>query len=307
MRRRLAQMQPNRTPERRRQQVPMKDKLQPLRSKIDELDSKLVRLLNERTKLVLEIGKIKHTSGGEVYAPDREDAVLRRIVGKGEGPLPADSLRAIYREVMSASLALEKALLIAYLGPEASYSHLAVIKKFGSSLKYEPLPSINNVFMEVSKDRADYGGVPIENSTEGAVTHTYDMFLDSELKICAQIVLPIRHNLMAAVARDQIKKIYSIPQVLSQCRQWLHLNMPHAELIETSSSTRAAQIAKTEPNAGALASSLAADMYGLTILEANVQDSSENVTRFLVIGGRYAGRTGSDKTSIMFSVQDHVD
>jgi chorismate mutase / prephenate dehydratase len=284
----------------------MKDKLQPLRSRIDELDSKLVRLLNERTKLVLEIGKIKHTSGGEIYAPDREDAVLRRIVEKGDGPLPANSLRAIYREVMSASLALEKALVIAYLGPEASYSHLAVIKKFGSSLKYEPLPSITDVFVEVSKGRADYGVVPIENSTEGAVTHTYDMFLESELKICAQIVLPIRHNLMAAVTRDQIKKIYSIPQVLAQCRQWLQLNMSRVELIETSSSTRAAQIAKTEPNAGTLASSLAAEMYGLTILEANVQDSSENVTRFLVIGRKYPGRTGSDKTSIMFSVQDHV-
>ncbi len=167
---------------------------------------------------MLDIGKIKHTSGGEIYAPDREDAVLRRIVEKGDGPLPADSLRAIYREVMSASLALEKPLVISYLGPEASYSHLAVIKKFGSSLKYEPLPSITDVFVEVSKGRADYGVVPIENSTEGAVTHTYDMFLDSELKICAQIVLPIRHNLMAAIPRDQIKKVYSIPQVLAQCR-----------------------------------------------------------------------------------------
>jgi chorismate mutase/prephenate dehydratase len=284
----------------------MKDKLQQLRSKIDEIDAKLVRLLNARTKFVLEIGKIKHASSGEIYAPDREEAVLRKIVEQGTGPLPAESLRAIYREVMSASLALEKPLVIAYLGPEASYSHLAVIKKFGSSLKYEPLPGITDVFVEVAKGRADYGVVPIENSTEGAVTHTYDMFLDSELKICAEIVLPIRHNLMAAVPHDQIKKLYSIPQVLAQCRQWLQINMPHVELIETSSSTRAAQIAKTEPNAGALASSLAAEMYGLTILEANIQDSSENVTRFLVIGRKYPGRTGNDKTSVMFSVQDRV-
>src|SRR5258707_5319262 len=232
MRQGLAQKRSNQPPKRRRQH-PMKDKLQPLRSKIDELDSKLVRLLNARTKLVLDIGKLKHASGGEIYAADREDAVLRRIVEKGSGPLPADSLRAIYREVMSASLALEKPLVIAYLGPEAPYSHIAVIKKFGSSLKYEPLPSITDVFVEVSKGRADYCVVPIENSTERAVTHTYDMFLDSELKICAQIVLPIRHNLMAAVARDQIKKIYSIPQVVAQCRHWLQLNMSHVELIET--------------------------------------------------------------------------
>lgn len=284
----------------------MKDKLQQLRNKIDEIDTKLVRLLNERTKLVLDIGKVKHTSGGEIYAPDREEAVLRRIVEKGNGPLPADSLRAIYREVMSASLALEKPLVIAYLGPEATYSHMAVIRKFGSSLRYEPLLSITDVFMEVSKGRADYGVVPIENSTEGAVTHTYDMFVDSELKVCAQIVLQIRHNLMAACPRDQIKKVYSVPQVLAQCRQWLQTNLAGVELIETSSSTRAAQIAKTEPNAGAVASALAAELYGLTILEENIQDSSENVTRFLVIGRKYPGRTGNDKTSLMYSVQDRV-
>jgi len=183
---------------------------------------------------------------------------------------------------------------------------MAVIKKFGSSLKYEPLPSITDVFTEVSKGRADYGVVPIENSTEGAVTHTYDMFVDSELKVCAQIVLQIRHNLMAACSRDQIKKLYSIPQVLAQCRQWLQTNMAGVELIETSSSTRAAQIAKTEPGAGALASTLAAEMYGLTILEENIQDSSENVTRFLVIGRKYPGRTGNDKTSLMYAVQDRV-
>jgi len=284
----------------------MKDKLQQLRNKIDEIDSKLVHALNERTKLVLEIGKIKHESGEEIYAPDREDAVLRRIVEKGNGPLPADSLRAIYREVMSASLALEKPLVIAFLGPEATYSHMAVIKKFGSALKYEPLASITDVFVEVSKGRADYGVVPIENSTEGAVTHTYDMFVDSELKICAQIVLPIRHNLMAACPRDDIRKLYSIPQVSAQCRLWLQTNMPHVELIETSSSTRAAQIAKDEPNAGALASALAAEIYGLTILEPNIQDSSENVTRFLVIGRKYPSRTGNDRTSMMFCVQDRV-
>jgi chorismate mutase/prephenate dehydratase len=262
--------------------------------------------LNDRTKLVLDIGQLKRDAGEEIYSPDREDAVLRRIVEKGDGPLPAESLHAIYREVMSASLALEKPLVIAFLGPEATYSHMAVIKKFGSSLKYEPLPSISDVFTEVSKGRADYGVVPIENSTEGAVTHTYDMFVDSELKICAQIVLPIRHNLMAACPRDQIKKLYSIPQVFAQCRLWLQVNMPHIELIETSSSTRAAEIARQEPHAGALASALAAEKYGLTIHDENIQDSSENVTRFLVIGRKYPARTGNDKTSIMFSAQDRV-
>ncbi|HUI08474.1 MAG TPA: prephenate dehydratase, partial [Verrucomicrobiae bacterium] len=249
---------------------------------------------------------IKEVSGEEIYAPEREEAVLRRVVEKNEGPLTEESLRAIYREVMSSALALEKPLVIAYLGPQATYSHMAAVKKFGASLRYEPLPNITDVFTDVAKGRADYGVVPIENSTEGAVTHTYDVFVDSELKVCAQIVLPIRHNLMAVCPRDQIKKIYSIAQVFAQCRQWLQLNLPHAELIEVSSSTRAAEIAKTEPNAGALASSLAAELYGLRIHDANIQDSSENVTRFLVIGRKYPPRTGNDKTSIMYAVQDRV-
>lgn len=284
----------------------MKDKLQKLREKIDGIDSKLVKLLNERTRHVLEIGRIKHESGGEIYAPDREEAVLRRVMEKNSGPITNESLRAIYREVMSSALALEKPLVIAYLGPAATYSHMAAVKKFGASLKYEPLPSITDVFVEVAKGRADYGVVPIENSTEGAVTHTYDMFSDSELKVCAQILLPIRHNLMSAGKREEIRKVYSISQVFAQCRQWMQLNLPGVEVIEVSSSTRAAEIAKDDSEAGAIASALAAEMYGLTIHDANIQDSSENVTRFLVIGRRYPARTGNDKTSIMFSAQDKV-
>jgi chorismate mutase/prephenate dehydratase len=284
----------------------MNNKLDKLRGKIDAIDAKLVRLLNQRTQHVLKIGEIKRTGGQEIYAPDREEAVLSRIVAKNTGPITNESLRAIYREIMSGSLSLEKALVIAYLGPPATYSHVAAIRKFGSSLQYEPMPSISDVFVEVAKGRADYGVVPIENSTEGAVTHTYDMFVDSELKVCAQILLPIRHNLMAAIPRDRIRKLYSISQVFAQCRQWLQINMPRVEQVEVSSSTRAAEIARTEPESGALASSLAAEMYGLNILESNVQDSSENVTRFLVISHSYPRPTGKDKSSIMFSVQDRV-
>jgi chorismate mutase / prephenate dehydratase len=284
----------------------MKDKLQQFRSKIDEIDAKLVRLLNDRTKLVLEIGKIKQATGGEIYAPDREEAVYRRVVEKNSGPLTNESLRAIYREVMSSALFLEKPLIIAYLGPEATYSHMASVRKFGASVRYEPMPSIADVFTDVAKGRADYGVVPIENSTEGAVTHTYDVLVDSELKICAQILLPIRHNLMSAGPREQIRKLYSIAQVFAQCRQWLQVNMPHVELVEVSSSTRAAEIARDEANAGALASALAAEKYSLMIHDENIQDSSENVTRFLVIGRKYPARTGNDKTSIMFAAQDRV-
>ncbi|NQU10034.1 prephenate dehydratase [bacterium] len=284
----------------------MKQNLQQLRRRIDGIDARLVRLLNDRTRLALGIGRIKHAAGGEIYAPAREEAVLARVEATNRGPLPMEALRAIYREIMSASLALEKPLVIAYLGPEATYSHLAALKKFGASLRYAPLPSIPDVFAEVTKGRIDYGVVPIENSTEGAVTHTYDMFVDSDLKICAQILLPIRHNLMAAGKRADIRKVYSIGQVFAQCRQWLQLNMPGVELVEVSSSTRAAEIARGARRAAALASALAAEKYGLKILEANIQDSSANVTRFLVIGRRSPPRTGRDKTSLMFAVQDRV-
>jgi len=284
----------------------MKDKLLLLRKKIDAIDAKLVRLLNERTRHVLEIGKIKQLAGEEIYAPEREEAVLQRVLEKNKGPLLQESLRAIYREIMSSALALEKPLVIAYLGPEATYSHMASVKKFGASLRYEPQPNIADVFTAVAKGRADYGVVPIENSTEGAVTHTYDMFIHSDLKICAQVMLRIRHNLMSAGQRNQIRTLYSIPQVFAQCRQWLQTNMPRVELIEVSSSSRAAQIAKEDPSAGALASELAAEIYGLTIHDRHIQDSSENVTRFLVIGRKSPPRTGNDKTSIMFSVQDRV-
>ena len=284
----------------------MKTDLNKFRLQIDAIDAKLVKLLNDRTKSVLEIGKIKHATGSEIYAPDREEAVFRRVVGQNSGPLTNESLRAIYREIMSSALALEKPLIIAFLGPEATYSHMASVRKFGASVRYEPMPSIADVFADVAKGRADYGVVPIENSTEGAVTHTYDVLVDSELKICAQILLPIRHSLMAACRRDEIKKLYSISQVFAQCRQWLQVNMPRVELVEVSSSTRAAEIAKQEPHTGALASALAAEKYGLTIHDENIQDSSENVTRFLVIGRKYPARTGSDKTSIMFASQDRV-
>lgn len=284
----------------------MKDKLEQLRSKIDEIDTKLVALLNERTKHVLEIGKLKHAHGGEIYAPDREDAVLKRVAAKNKGPLTEDQVRAIYREVMSSALALEKPLTVAYFGPAGTFTHMAALQKFGASLRYEAMPRVSDVFNEVTRARADYGVVPIENSTEGAVTHTYDMFVDSDLKICAQIVSPIRHNLLANGPREQIKKLYSHPQVFAQARQWITVNMPHAELIEVSSTARAAEIARTEAHAGALATSLAAEMYGLTILDEDIQDLSANATRFLVIGRKYPGPTGNDKTSLMFAVQDKV-
>jgi len=280
--------------------------LDEIRSRIDAIDTELVRLLNDRADLVHEIGVIKKDAGLPIYAPEREEALLQGLIQKNSGRLPEAAVRAIYREIMSASLALEKDLTIAFLGPEATWTHQAARSKFGLSVKYAPESSIGDVFARVTRGTADYGVVPIENSVEGAVNHTLDVFMDSELKICAQILLRIRNDLLSRWPREAITKIYSHPQVFGQCRQWLQENARDIELVEVSSTTRAAQIAAREPGTAALASSMAAELYGLQILETSVQDSPNNTTRFLVVSHAGCPPTGNDKTSLMFSVQDRV-
>src|SRR5205807_204150 len=213
------------------------------RKAIDKLDSHIVKLLNERTKHVLAIGAIKLKAGEEIYAPHRERAVLNRICRKNAGPITTESLRAIYREIMSSALSLEKSMTVAYLGPEATFTHQAAIRRFGSSLRYSAQKTITDVFSEVSKGRADYGVVPIENSTEGVVTHTLDMFVDSDLKIVSQIVLKVQHCLLSKYRRSQIKTLYAHPQALAQCRGWVQEHLPRVEIIETSSNARSAEFA----------------------------------------------------------------
>src|SRR5467141_1807248 len=254
------------------------------RKAIDKLDAKIVKLLSERTQHVLEIGVIKLKAGEEIYAPHRELAVLQRLCRLNQGPITEESLRAIYREIMSSALSLQKTMRIAYLGPEATFTHQAAIRRFGSSLRYSPQKTITDVFAEVSKNRADYGVVPIENSTEGVVTHTLDMFVDSDLKIVAQIVLPVQHCLLSNSRRSQIKKLFAHPQSLGQCRGWVQNNLPRAEIIETSSNARSAELAKAGKNCAAIAGVLAAERYGLAVLESDIQDNSANATRFLVLG-----------------------
>jgi chorismate mutase/prephenate dehydratase len=276
------------------------------RQAIDQLDHRIVELLNERTAHVLEIGAIKIKNGEEIYAPHRELAVLERICKLNKGPITNESLRAIYREIMSSALALEKSMSIAYLGPEATFTHQAAIKKFGSSLGYAPQKTIADVFNEVSKGRADYGVVPVENSTEGVVTHTLDMLVDSDLKIVAQIILKIQQCLVSNSKKEQVTKLYSHPQALGQCRGYVSKHLPAAEIVETSSTTRAAELARDEKGAGAIASSLAAEKYGLKIVELDIQDNSINATRFLVLGRQCSPPTPKDRTSLMLSVADEV-
>jgi chorismate mutase/prephenate dehydratase len=274
------------------------------RKAIDKLDAQIVRLLNERTRQVLAIGDMKLAAGEEIYAPHRERAVLERVCALNHGPITNEQIRAIYREIMSSALALEKTMTIAYFGPETTFTHQAAIRRFGSSLKYSPQKTIADVFSEVSKKSADYGVVPVENSTEGVVTYTLDMFVDSDLKIVSQIVLPVQQCLMSNSARRQIKKLYVHPQSLAQCRGWIQNHLPHVETIETSSNPRSAELAAKEKGASAIAGILAAEKYGLRVLEQDIQDNAANATRFLVLGRQCSPPTGNDRTSLMLSVAD---
>ena len=278
--------------------------LDDLRQKIDSIDRELIRLLNERADVVHEVGKIKKRDNLEIYAPDREEKLLRSVVAKSKGRLPEKSIRAIYREIMSAALALEDDLKIAYLGPAGTWTHQAAINKFGHSVEFFPQPSFADVFEQVTRNLADYGVVPIENSTEGAVTHTLDLFADSPLKIYGQVMLPIENCLMAKCPRNKIKKIYTHPQVVAQCRGWLGKHFRNTSVVETSSTGAAAEIVVEEKNSAVLGGKLLAEMYGLDVLEESIQDIASNATRFLVISHKTCPATGDDRTSIMFSVSD---
>lgn len=278
-----------------------------LRKKVDSLDSQVLKLLNERAKVILGIGKLKARTKDSIYVPEREKEVYKKLITKNPGPLSASSLKAIFREIMSSSFELERPLGIAYLGPAYTFTHTAGIKKFGASVTYRACPTITDIFNEVESGRADYGVVPIENSIEGAVNHTLDMFVDSGLKICSEVYLDVTQNLLSKEAdKSKVKKLYSKAEVFGQCRLWLESNMPKVELVEVSSTAKAAEIAAKEKRSGCIASELAAEKYGLKILYRAIQDNAHNVTRFLIIGKYDAMPTKDDKTSIMFSVKDRA-
>ncbi len=278
------------------------------RKAIDKLDARIVQLLNERTRHVLEIGEIKIKAGEPIYAPHRERAVFQRVSRHNQGPITAESLRAIYREVMSSALSLEKTMTIAYLGPETTFSHQAALQKFGSSLRYAPQRTIADVFAEVAKKHADYGVVPVENSSEGVVTDTMDMFVESELKIVAQIVLPIRYCLASRVPARDVARLYVHPQALAQCRVWVQRNLARAEILETSSNARSAEMAAaaSRVKSAAITGHLAAAKYSLDIKADHIQDFTGNATRFLVLGGQCGPPTGHDRTSLVLSIADEV-
>src|SRR5580692_1501243 len=280
--------------------------LKSLRHHIDKLDFHILKLVNERAGLAADIGRIKTDHGTEVFTPAREEEVFKNVLDVNKGPLDNATIRAIFRELMSGARALQKVIKVAYLGPEDSYSHLASIERFGQTVEFMRVGSIAAVFEEVNRGHADFGVVPLQNSTDGRVADTLDMFMRlPQLKICAEVRLPIHHNLLANCDQQMIRRIYSKPQALSQCRLWLSKNVPHASLHEVASTSTAAELAQREPGAAAVASRQAAVRYGLRILFADIEDVPYNETRFAVIGAAQVDRTGNDKTAIMFKLPHH--
>jgi chorismate mutase/prephenate dehydratase len=274
-----------------------------LRGQIDKLDRELVKLANERARLAMEIGKIKDSQGDPVYAPSREEEVISRALENSKGPLPAHCIRAVFRELISGSRSLEKKLQVAYLGPAYTYSHLAALQRFGESVELIPVATIPAVFEEVNRGHADFGIVPLENSTDGRVADTLDMFTRLPVSICGEVQLRIHHNLLARCPRADITEVYSRPQALSQCRNWIAKHLPSARVVEVMSTATAAELARDKQGAAAIASQQAASHYGLDIVAANIEDQQGNLTRFAVIGDQPASRTGRDKTSVMFEVE----
>ncbi len=280
--------------------------LRDLRKHIDKLDLQILELVNKRASLAADIGKVKNDHGTEVFSPAREEEVLQNVLQANKGPLEAHAVRSIFREIMSGSRALQKTLKVAFLGPEYSWSHLAAVERFGQAVEFMRVGSIAAVFEEVNRSHADFGVVPLENSTDGRVADTLDMFMRlPQLRICAEVRLPIHHNLMANCEQQEIRRVYSKPQALSQCRNWLSKNVPHASLHEVASTATAAELAQREPGAAAVASRQAAVRYGLRILFSDIEDSPNNETRFAVIGTQDCPRSGHDKTAVMFKIPHH--
>jgi chorismate mutase/prephenate dehydratase len=282
----------------------MKKKLASIRAKIDALDQKAVRLLNARLRLAQQIGELKRGAQGRIYVAEREAQVLRRVQAANHGPIKPAALSAIYREIMSAALALEKPLVIAYLGPEATNTHQAALKKFGASVDYRPMQALADVFAAVEKGEADYGVVPVENSTEGSVRDSLDLFVETPLKIVAEVQLSIDHALISRSPLSRIRKVYSKDQALAQCRRWLQRHLPHAQLVDVDSTALGVQHAAREKGAAAVAPRLAAERYGVPVQSEHIQDQKNNTSRFGILGREASGTAGGghDKTSLLVSL-----
>jgi|YelNatPaOPRAMG01_1025707.scaffolds.fasta_scaffold27688_2 chorismate mutase/prephenate dehydratase len=278
------------------------NKLEALRAKIRQKDREIIRLLNERSRISVDIGKVKGEGGIQVYDPAQEARVYAYLRELNTGPLPSKSLTAIFREIISASRDLQRPTTVAFLGPEASFSHQAARSHFGDSSRYYPQTGITRVFDEVEKDAVDWGVVPVENSLEGSVNTTLDRLMTTPLKIRAEIYLRISQCLMASTKTLQdIQKIYSHPHALAQCQVWLKTNLPNCVLHEAESTAAAVQMVRGKKHEAAIGSALAGELYGLNLLAEGIEDNASNMTRFLVIGRGESDITGQDKTSLIFA------
>ena len=281
------------------------DAIDALRAGIDGVDEEIVRLLDRRARMARRIGEIKQEKGLEAYAPARERAVLDRVASLSEGDFPKRGLEAVFREIISSSISLEAHLKIAYLGPENTFTHEAALRSFGTSVEHVPQPTVAEVFARVERGEAEYGVVPVENSMEGAVTHTLDELMNSPLKICGEVYLSISQNLMSKEASlGAVKTVFSHPMALAQAATWLRRELPGARLEEVESTAEAARRASGEEGVAAVGSVLAAEAHGLNVLARSIQEARTNATRFIVLGRGWAARTGKDKTSVVFSVKD---
>jgi chorismate mutase/prephenate dehydratase len=290
-----------------RKAAPEPPSLETLRARMDEINLKILRLLSARGSVAMEVGRLKHHEGGEVYQPVRERAIIEKMIAENPGPLTGEQIKRIYVEIISACRALEHEPRVAFLGPEHTYSHEATRIRFGSSIQLMPLESFAAVFQAIENGRADFGVVPVENSTEGSVTLTLDLLIDTALVIVGEVLLPIRHSLMSlSGAAAEVKRIVSHQQSLAQCRGFISANFPKCETEAVASNALAAQRAAADGSTAAIASKAAGEAYGLKTIAANVQDVAANTTRFLVMGTRPVERSGRDKTTLLFAVADRV-
>ncbi len=283
--------------------------LENLRRRIDEIDSNLLELVSERAQMAAEVARVKSEASDEdccFYRPEREAQVLRKIIERNPGPLSEEEIARLFREIMSACLALEQTLNIAYLGPEGTFTQAAVLKHFGHSVKTTAMGTIDQVFREVESAACQYGVVPVENSIEGVVNHTLDMLINSSLMVCGEVELRIHHHLMSKEnSIDNVTQIYSHQQSLAQCRAWLDAHLSKAERIVVNSNAEAARIVADQVNAAAIASESAAEFYDLSVLMRNIENESDNTTRFLVLGRYETLPSGNDKTSLLFTAPNN--
>ena len=287
--------------------MPLVIPLSDLREKIDAIDEKILQLINQRASCAIEVAKTKMAQGeqGSFYRPDRESLVLRRIMELNQGPISDVAAAGFFRELMSACLALEKPMNVAFLGPEGTFTQQAAFKHFGHAVKTIPATTINEIFNAVESEHCQFGVVPVENSTEGVISHTLDRFLASPLKICGEVEIRVHQNLMGhASTLAEIIEVYSHQQSLAQCRQWLDKHLPHARLTAVNSNAEAARLALDNKYSAAIAGKVAAEVYNLAIIAKNIEDEPNNTTRFIIIGQQLSSPTGNDKTSLVISTSN---